>query len=237
MSLVTFAESELNSILKNCKDSESLKMQKTINDDILEVVKIFSNQGHSGYSAKYSLAQLRRLLNWLPLSPLTGEDSEWNKVDYNEDIVYQNKRCPSIFKNKEGRCYNTEGKVFSRDNGHTWYINRESNVPVEFPYYVPNEPERVYIDNNIERKAVLEVILEDIKFLGGNVSELQGSEAEDTLLITLLKLEKFEELEKKLLDQYKITRPLYSFSKDEYSEEIALWSIINIIIESDKDEN
>ena len=71
--LVEFAEGELNLLLKNCKDSESLKMQKSINNDILEIIKLFSSQGHSGFSASYSLNILKRLLDYKPLSAITGD--------------------------------------------------------------------------------------------------------------------------------------------------------------------
>ena len=72
-SLVEFAEEELNKLLKDCTDSEALEMQKSVNQDILDIIKMFSNQGHSGFSAQYSLNILKRLLDYKPLSALTDD--------------------------------------------------------------------------------------------------------------------------------------------------------------------
>ena len=68
MSMVEYAKSELERIGKDKKG-----MQDAINKNILEIVEIFSNQGHSGFSAGYALNVLERLLRYKPLTPLTGE--------------------------------------------------------------------------------------------------------------------------------------------------------------------
>ena len=88
-----------------------------MNDDIMEIVKKFASQGHSGFSAQYALNLVTRLLQYKPITPLTGEDEEWVELDYGDDLAYQNKRCPQIFKQKDGKIYDVEGKVFSSDNG------------------------------------------------------------------------------------------------------------------------
>lgn len=48
--LEIFAENELNIILARCEDGEDKQMQTMMNNDILEVIKVFSEQGHSGFS-------------------------------------------------------------------------------------------------------------------------------------------------------------------------------------------
>lgn len=146
--LIEFAENELNIILKACKDSESLKLQSVVNEDILSIVKLFSKQGHSGFSAGYCLNAITRLLNYLPLTPLYGTDDEWELVDGGGDVLYQNKRCPAVFKDKDGRTYNVEGKMFSDDGGCSWYTSRDSCVDVEFPYDVPSKPEYIINTEN-----------------------------------------------------------------------------------------
>lgn len=137
--LVDWAEKELNRLVKD--DDE---MQKEINKDILEVVKVFSEQGHSGFSASYALNIIKRLLAREPITPLTGEDNEWVNV---HDNTYQNKRCSAVF--KEGKdnanAYYIDGKVFSDDGGKTWFTNKDSSVPVIFPYTVPEHSERVIL--------------------------------------------------------------------------------------------
>ena len=80
---------------------------------ILGMVKLFSKEGHSGFSAPYAIDILSKVLRFKPLSPLTGEDDEWNNVrDYGGEPHYQNKRLSSVFKDANGDVYNIDGKVF-----------------------------------------------------------------------------------------------------------------------------
>jgi len=123
-------------------------MQRLIEADILEMIKTFADQGHSGSSASYCIPIINRLLKREPITPLTGRDDEWRDVG---NGMYQNRRCPNIFKDKErfeGRPYTTEGKIFSDNNGKTWYINVDSFVPIEFPY-MPKEPEHVFLRKKV----------------------------------------------------------------------------------------
>lgn len=228
--LVEFAENELNRILKTCENSEDLKMQKAINDNILDIVKKFSEQGHTGFTANYSLNILKRLLDWKPISVLTGEDDEWVELNYTPDTAYQNKRCPSIFKDADGRAYNVEGKVFSDDNGHTWFTGSDSRVYIDFPYEVPEKPKYIIINNKIERDNILGQIGNAIGSIGGMVDMMQFNE--ETLLSSILPIHQFGTLEKKLCDMYYITKPLFSLQDD---EQIRMWSVVNLVMKSDKE--
>ena len=145
--LVTFAERELDIILDKCEDEESKEMQKEINKDILQVVEVFSKQGHSGFSASYAIGLIKKLLNYEPITPLTGKDDEWIKLDYDNDICYQNKRCSRIFKSKDGRAYDVEGKIFSDNNGKSWYVKGggASRVYIDFPY--TPKTEKIIVEN------------------------------------------------------------------------------------------
>lgn len=136
MNLVEFAKSELDIILNKCEDEEAKKMQEMINKDILEVVEIFSKQGHSGFSANYAINLITKLLKYEPITPLTGEDNEWTLLDYGDDIIYQNKRCSRVFKDKNGKAYDIDGKIFSDNNGKTWFTKGggESRTYITFPY-------------------------------------------------------------------------------------------------------
>lgn len=108
---------------------------------ILDLIELFASQGHSGFSASYVINAFSRLAKFKPLSPLTGEDDEWNEVGTG---VFQNKRYSAVFKDgKDGIAYNIEGKVFT-DDGESWYTCMDSRVNVTFPYVVPDKPERVY---------------------------------------------------------------------------------------------
>lgn len=230
--LVEFAEGELNLLLKSCKDSESLKTQKAVNDDILDIIKLFSSQGHSGFSAGYSLNILKRLLDYKPLSAITGDEDEWEQLNYSPDLAYQNKRCPSLFRDADGKVYNVEARVFSDDNGHTWYNCKESREYVELPYEVPAKPECIIIDNMQERNSVMVNICNIIIALGGKIEKFDDI-TEETLIETILSKNKFNELEQKLIETYHITKPLFSLND---SEELKMWEVINFVMKSDKEE-
>ena len=117
----------------------------------MQIIKLFSRQGHTGFTANYAVNMLNKLLRYVPLSPLTGEDDEWTKIDFGVDMEYQNKRCPSVFKGKDGKAYNAEGKVFSNDGGNSWYTCKDSKVYITFPYDVPTSPERILLENTSEQ--------------------------------------------------------------------------------------
>lgn len=107
---------------------------------ILDLIELFDSQGHTGFSAPYVARMFHRLAMFKPLSPLTGEDDEWNDIG---DGCLQNKRYSAVFKDKDGIAYNFEGKAFT-DDGKTWYTCKGSRVNVTFPYAVPDKPEYVY---------------------------------------------------------------------------------------------
>ena len=113
---------------------------------ILDLIELFSSQGHSGFSAPYVINAFSRLAMFKPLSPLTGEDDEWNDVG----DIFQNKRYSAVFKNKDGVAYNVEGKVFT-DDGDVWYTCKDSKVNVTFPYVVPDKPEEIYRNKEVEK--------------------------------------------------------------------------------------
>lgn len=147
MSLVKYAESELDRIGM----TDDGDMNGTMRRHLLHMIKEFSDEGHSGFSASYALQCLQKLLRFKPLSPLTGEDEEWTDVSSISGVThYQNKRCSSVFKDgKDGEAYDIDGKVFWEwamsweEDGKpykSYYTSRDSRVPVTFPYTVPDEP-------------------------------------------------------------------------------------------------
>ncbi|MDD3906431.1 MAG: hypothetical protein PHS46_07935 [Candidatus Omnitrophica bacterium] len=106
-------------------------MNQVMAEDVLELIKVFGEQGHSGFTAPFCIRLFSRLASHKPIGPLTGEDDEWVWV---ADGVQQNKRLYSVFK-EGGRAYRSDGKVFRDPNGTTW-TNSKSRVDVTFPYEV-----------------------------------------------------------------------------------------------------
>lgn len=88
--LKQYATSELERV--------DLEYDGMVKEAVLEIVDVFAGQGHSGGSAAITLGAVERLLRFQPLTPLTGEDDEWMEVDTD---LWQSKRCPSVFKDKE----------------------------------------------------------------------------------------------------------------------------------------
>ena len=129
---------------------------------VMELIKVFSDQGHSGMSANLCRHLFEKVSAFEPLTPLTGEDDEWNDITeqyfvakviskgvpdstepgeivdlINRDtgpsgIQYQNKRCSHVFKDVTG-VYDSKGKLFKDKKGDISQ-RRESRVYITFPY-------------------------------------------------------------------------------------------------------
>ena len=140
--LVEYAKTELEMAFPDKTDS----MQAHAIRNVLELLEVFSNQGHSGMSGSYVLGLFERLVRFKPISPLTGEEDEWDEP-WGEENMQQNKRCFSVFRNNfdNSTAENIEGRVFVDADG-CCYTSRDSRVPVTFPYEVPEKPEYVKRD-------------------------------------------------------------------------------------------
>ena len=129
------------------------EMNQMMRKHILHMMQEFANEGHSGFSASYAISILTKLLDFKPLTPLTGEDEEWHEVSERMGSkCWQNKRASHVFKDETG-AYDIDGKVFwewaksHNDDGSlsgeahkSYYTCRDSRVPVTFPYVVPEKP-------------------------------------------------------------------------------------------------
>lgn len=108
---------------------------------ILQLIDVFSAQGHSGMSAPYCLQIFNKVAAFEPLAPLTGEDDEWNDVG---DDMKQNIRCSHVFKSAgrfDGQAYDSQGRVFKQADG-SCHTSSESFTPITFPY----APKVEYVD-------------------------------------------------------------------------------------------
>lgn len=121
-------------------DDQEEGPNKWIQANVLELLKVFSKQGHSGSSAPYCIDMFKKLAAFEPLVPLAGTDDEWGEP-YDSEGTRQNKRCSHVFRSGDGTAYDSEGIIW-RDPDGSCYQNFESRVPVTFPY----TPKREYRD-------------------------------------------------------------------------------------------
>ena len=78
-----------------------------LGEAVLELVRVFSKQGHSGFSAAQTLKIFNIVASFKPLTPIGKSKEEWiNVSDLTDKPSWHNKR---------------RSTTFSRDRGKTWY--------------------------------------------------------------------------------------------------------------------
>lgn len=120
-----------------------------LGDAVMKMVKVFADEGHSGFSANMAISIFEKVARFEPLTPLIGADDEWMLIrgpgsglepESAESPCWQNIRCSHVFKDKDG-AYDINGRIFREPDG-SCYTNKESHVRVTFPY----TPKREYVD-------------------------------------------------------------------------------------------
>jgi len=129
MSLTNYAKTELQAAGFFDEDSDYGGL---IGEAVMELIEVFSKQGHSGMSAPYVASIFNKLANFEPLLPITGKDEEWGDVNdmRNGKPWYQNKRCSALFKDgKDGKPYYIDAIIKRDQNGSCWsgmaWLNEE----------------------------------------------------------------------------------------------------------------
>jgi hypothetical protein len=123
-------------------------MGRSMANCLRELVLVFGTQGHSGFSASYARQTLDKLLDFKPISPLTGADEEW----FDHGYCKQNKRCSSVFVQAgrfNGQPYDIDAVVFREPSG-ACFSGQGSHQPITFPY----TPKRVWVDVDAEGKPL-----------------------------------------------------------------------------------
>ena len=133
--LVKHAERELRIAGLFDKDSDYAGL---LGPAVLQMVRQFSDEGHSGYSAGLAVSLFQKVARFEPLTPLTGEASEW--IDHGDGHL-QNNRCSHVFKDGNEQAYDSTGIIFREPNG-ACYQGFGSRVPITFPY----TPKTEYVD-------------------------------------------------------------------------------------------
>ncbi len=118
--IMTWIEREFELLATKAPDHLVLPFK----DEIVKIFEKFADSGQSGGSAPHTTAVILRVLNKLlsqyPLTPLTGEDSEWNVLENGIaglKVVAQNNRNSAVFKNRDGSCSFIHGIQFREPDG------------------------------------------------------------------------------------------------------------------------
>lgn len=107
--LVSHAKYELKKAGLFDKDSDYDGM---LGKAVLDLIKKFSNQSHSGSSASIVSYLFDKLSKFQTLTPITEDPEEWNDISkYMNKTIWQSKRDPAIFSKDGGKtCYNIDDK-------------------------------------------------------------------------------------------------------------------------------
>lgn len=130
------------------KDEEGYEMQQYMKKNVLDVLNVISEQGHSGMSIHIFKSILDKAIMFKPLGPLTGKDNEWGLLEYCDDVKYQNLRLSEVFKDADGKAYHSSYYVFTDDGGGTW-TNGCSRKYIDFPYTPPKEKPVITIKGDL----------------------------------------------------------------------------------------
>lgn len=146
--LIRHAERELKLAGMHQKDAD---YDGDLYHAIMELVRVFSNQGHSGFSAMRTLQLFNKVASYKTLIPLTGEDDEWTEVT--KDLL-QNNRAGNVFKDMEiGKAYCIDAIIWRTQTGSTWNGSAEGVSSRQYIKSFPFIPKTFYID--IVEKEVL----------------------------------------------------------------------------------
>lgn len=117
-------------------------MQEMMCNQVLELLDLFAEHGHSGSSAPYAINLFTKLAKFEPIVPIQGTD-EWTVV---ENDMFQHKRLSSVFKHGElGTPYYIEAIIWKDERGICFTGSVEgikSRQSISFPFL----PKRIYID-------------------------------------------------------------------------------------------
>ncbi len=131
----TIAEEEINEnleshakyeIKKAGLDADDSDYDGMIGKAVLELMKVYAKQGHSGFSAQWTRELFNKLANYETLTPVTSDPEEWANVREGADgePLWQSKRNPALFSENGGKTWwNVDEKTLKEgiDKGFRLY--------------------------------------------------------------------------------------------------------------------
>ena len=148
--MIEFAKWQLNKLLEKCTDEDSKIMQEMMNNDVLELLKVFLEQGHSGFSAPIATRLFYKLANHKLITEVEDNPDDW-------DDNGQHKYISSVFKRDDGTCYYMYGRLFAEPNSDNFFYNKASNVDITFPIKLYDlQSEYIRLHYNVEDKPIIE---------------------------------------------------------------------------------
>lgn len=144
MSTINHARRELELAGLFDKDSD---YDGALGEAVMELVDVFSKQGHSGASASRVISLFKEVASYNCLMPLTGEDSEWNDISDIDGGVLQNNRVSSVFKEKDtGKAYYLDAIVWRSQTGSGFTGTVENVSSRQYIKSFPFRPKTFYIE-------------------------------------------------------------------------------------------
>jgi len=149
MDVQTYAQREIGILLKDVPDA----LIEPFIPEILALYNKFMNSGQSGGSAPFVARAISQAVESLcllkPLTPLTGNDDEWDDVSKISGVTYefyQNNRNCAVFK-EEGNVYYLNAIVWKSQRGSTFTgKSKEGITSHQFIKGFPFTPKTFYID-------------------------------------------------------------------------------------------
>ena len=144
MSLKKHAERELKLAGFFDKDSD---YGGELGKAVMELINVFSKQGHSGFSASSVIRLFSKVANYKPLIELTGKDDEWGDNLSPDSESKQNNRLGSVFKDDDGKAYYLDAIVWQGQESFDTFTGTVNGISSRqyiksFPFY----PKTFYID-------------------------------------------------------------------------------------------
>ncbi|WJZ23579.1 hypothetical protein LIS04_151 [Listeria phage LIS04] len=123
-----------------------------VEDALIEVAYILEKYDLNEGESALLMTMLDRSTKEKPLSPLTGDDSEWTKVN---DLIEINHRAPSVIRYVGSTEATDNSALLVQDElGHWGY----KDVEVKFPYMPPTVPRKEGIDDEVKVTSMTDIL-------------------------------------------------------------------------------